>query len=99
MVEWNSLQSIAQGLDLNIFLNKEFLDLVSDEFKGKQIDVTNIQLTVRDQKINEQSDESFDLITIMNRNIKDTFLNRVIIDVNNQENLDKMINAINKLEE
>ena len=99
MVEWNSLQSIAQGLDLNSFLNKEFLDLISEEFKGKQIDVTNIQLTVRDQKINEQSDESFDLITIMNRNIKDTFLNRVIIDVNNQENLDKMINAINKLEE
>ena len=99
MIDWNSLQLITQGLDLNDFLNEELLDKIKGEFKGKQVDVTNIQFSVRDQKINEQSDETFDLITIMNRNVKDTLLNRVIIDVNNPENLDKIVSAINKLEE
>ena len=99
MIDWNSLQLITQGLDLNDFLNEELLDKINEEFKGKQVDVTNIQFSVRDQKINEQSDETFDLITIMNRNVKDTLLNRVIIDVNNPENLDKIVSAINKLEE
>ena len=99
MVEWNSLQAISQGLNLNDLLNEKLLEKINEEFKDKQIDVTNIQLTVRDKKIQETSDETFDLITIMNRNVKDTFLNRVVIDVNIQENLDKIIKAINEYEE
>lgn len=98
MVEWTSLQAISQGLNLNDLLNERLLEKINEEFEGKQIDVTNIQFTVRDKKIHETSDETFDLITIMNRNVKDTFLNRVVIDVNIQENLDKMINAINNYE-
>ena len=99
MVEWNSLQAISQGLNLNDLLNEKLLEKINEEFEGKQIDVTNIQFTVRDKKINESSDETFDLITIMNRNLKDTFLNRVVIDVSIQENLDKIIKAVNEYKE
>ena len=42
------------------------------------------------------SDENFELVTLKNRNIKNTLSQKVIVDVYHEENLDKILNSIEK---
>lgn len=94
-MEWDSLQVIIKGFSLNNLLNEDFLEDLNNKFEGK-IDVTNIQISIRDEKIDELSDENFELITLRNRNIKDTLSQKVIVDVYHEENLDKVLNSLEK---
>ncbi|RAP43823.1 MAG: hypothetical protein BZ136_09325 [Methanosphaera sp. rholeuAM74] len=75
------------------------MNVLNEEFKEQKIEVTNIQFSVRDEKINSNSDETFDLISLFNRDFKDTLLKKVVIDVNLEDDMDKIVNAINKMEE
>lgn len=95
-MEWDSLQVIIKGFSLNKLLDKNFFDDIDNKFEGKKIDVTNIQISIRDEKINELSDETFELVTLRNRNIKDTLSEKVIVDVYHEENLDKILNSLEK---
>ena len=52
-MEWDSLQVIIKGFSLNKLLDKNFFDDIDNKFEGKKIDVTNIQISIRDEKINE----------------------------------------------
>ena len=52
-MEWDSLQVIIKGFSLNKLLNEEFFEDIDNKFEGKKIDVTNIQISIRDEKINE----------------------------------------------
>lgn len=95
-MEWNSLQVIIKEFSLNDLLNEEFFDDIDNKFEGKKIDVTNIQISIRDEKINEFSDENFELVTLKNRNIKDTLSKKIIVDVYHEENLDKILDSLEK---
>lgn len=95
-MECDPLQVIIKGFSLNKLLNEGFFEDINNNFEGKKIDVTNIQISVRDEKINEFSDENFELITLRNRNIKDTLSQKVIVDVYHEENLDKILKSIKK---
>ena len=87
---------ITKGFSLNDLLDKAFFEDIENKFKGKKVDVTNIQISIRDEKINELSDENFELITLRNRNIKDTLSKKVVVDVYHEENLEKILNSIEK---
>ena len=95
-MEYNPLQVIIKGFSLNKLLDKNFFEDIDNKFEGKKIDVTNIQISIRDEKINELSDENFELVTFRNRNIKDTLSEKVIVDVYHEENLDKILNSLEK---
>ena len=95
-MECNPLQVIIKGFSLNKLLDKNFFEDIDNKFEGKKIDVTNIQISIRDEKINELSDENFELVTFRNRNIKDTLSEKVIVDVYHEENLDKILNSLEK---
>ncbi len=95
-MEWDSLQVIIKGFSLNKLLDETFFEDIDSKFEGKKIDVTNIQFSIRDEKINELSDENFELVTLKNRNIKDTLSKKVIVDVYHEENLDKILDSIEK---
>ena len=95
-MEWDSLQVIIKGFSLNKLLDEGFFEDIDNKFEGKKVDVTNIQISIRDEKINEFSDENFELVTLKNRNIKDTLSHKVIVDVYHEENLNKILNSIEK---
>ena len=95
-MEWDPLQVIIKGFSLNKLLDETFFEDIDSKFEGKKIDVTNIQFSIRDEKINELSDENFELVTLKNRNIKDTLSKKVIVDVYHEENLDKILDSIEK---
>lgn len=97
-MDWRTLQVETEGLKLIDLLNSEFVKYINSEFVDKKIEVTNIQISVVDTEIDENSDGAFDLITLMNKSFKDNLLKRVIVNVNTGENLDKILAAINKME-
>lgn len=97
-MDWKTLQVETEGLKLIDLLDSEFVNYMNSEFLDKKIEVTNIQISVVDKEIDENSDGDFDLITLMNKSFKDNLLKRVIVNVNTGENLDKILAAINKME-
>ena len=97
-MDWRTLQVETEGLKLIDLLDSEFVNYINSEFVDKKIEVTNIQISVVDMQIDENSDDAFDLITLMNKSFKDNLLKRVIVNVNTGENLDKILAAINKME-
>ena len=54
------------------------------------------RLALEMKKLMSFSDENFELVTLRNRNIKDTLSQKVIVDVYHEENLDKILNSIKK---
>ena len=95
-MEWNTLQSEVQGLNLNELVNEKFLNKLEEEFEVKDIDVVTLQIAVRD-KINTEKDAAkLDVISLSNRNIEDTLLHRIIVDVNFNENFIKIQKVIDE---
>ena len=88
-MKWSTLQSKAYGLNINDFVNKEFLDKLRCEFKDKDIDVVTLQIAVRDKvKDPKDDDAQVDVISLSNRNIEDTLLHKTIVDVTSDENFE-----------
>ena len=48
-----TFQIIIKGFSLNKLLDEAFFEDIDNKFEGKKIDVTNIQISIRDEKINE----------------------------------------------
>ena len=65
--------------------------------EDKRIEVINIQIRVRDDKINDNSD--YEIVSLANRNFKDTILKQVIIDADPNETINRFIDSIKQLEE
>lgn len=96
-MEWEYLQAITKGLSLNDLLNQELIDNINENLEGKCVEAITIQLRVRDEKLSKDSE--YEIISIANRNSKDTLLKQVIVDADTNETLNIFIDAINKLEE
>ena len=78
-------------------LNPELIDNINENLDGKCVEVITVQLRVRDEKLSKDSE--YEIISIANRNSKDTLLKQVIVDADTNETLNIFIDAINKLEE
>lgn len=96
-MEWDYLQAITKGLSLNDLLNKELIDNINGNLDGKCVEAITIQLRVRDEKLSKDSEH--EIVSIANRNSKDTLLKQVIVDADTNKTLNIFIDAINKLEE
>ena len=90
-MKWNTLQSKAYGLDINDFVRDDFLEKLRIEFEDKDVDVVTLQIAVRDKVKDPKNDDAkVDIISLSNRNIEDTLLNKTIVDVTSDENFEKM---------
>ena len=87
-MDWNSLQEVTQGLSLKELLNSEFIKNVNDEFEDKKIEITSIKIKVSDK-------DSY--VTLFTRNLEDLVLDKIVVDVENHEDLDKIKSAIEKI--
>ena len=96
-MDYESLQLLIKGLSLNNLLNRDFLKNLEDNMEDKRIEVINIQIRVRDDKINDNSD--YEIVSLANRNFKDTILKQVIIDADPNETINRFIDSIKQLEE
>ena len=96
-MQWDYIQAITKGLSLNNLLNQDSIDNINKNLEGKCVEAITIQLRVRDEKLSKDSE--YEIISIANRNSKDTFLKQVIVDADTNETLNIFIDAINKLEE
>lgn len=96
-MDYESLQLLIKGLSLNNLLNRDFLKSLEDNMEDKRIEVINIQIRVRDDKINDNSD--YEIVSLANRNFKDTILKQVIIDADPNETINRFIDSIKQLEE
>ncbi len=98
-MEWETLQAKVQGLNLNKLLNEQFLKDLNAEFEDKEIDAINLQIALRDKKVKSLDDDftDMDIITLSNRDIEDTLLDTIIVDVNHVENFNKIKVVLNKL--
>ena len=89
-MKWNTLQSKAYGLDINDFVRDDFLEKLRIEFEDKDVDVVTLQIAVRDKVKDPKNDDAkVDIISLSNRNIEDTLLNKTIVDVTSDENFEK----------
>ena len=88
-MDYESLQLLIKGLSLNNLLNRDFLKNLEDNMEDKRIEVINIQIRVRDDKINDNSD--YEIVSLANRNFKDTILKQVIIDADPNETINRFI--------
>ena len=78
-MKWNTLQSKAYGLDINDFVRDDFLEKLRIEFEDKDVDVVTLQIAVRDKVKDPKNDDAkVDIISLSNRNIEDTLLNKTI---------------------
>lgn len=91
-MQWNSLQEVTQGLSLKDLLDSEFIKNVNDEFEDKKIEITSIKIKVTDK-------DSFEVnyVTLFTRNLEDLLLDKIVVDVENHEDLDKIKSAIEKI--
>ena len=96
-MDYESLQLLIKGLSLNNLLNRDFLKSLEDNMEDKRIEVINIQIRVRDDKINDNSD--YEIVSLANRNFKDKILKQVIIDADSNETINRFIDSIKQLEE
>lgn len=95
-MEWNTLRSEVHGLNLNDLVNEKFLNKLEEEFKDKDIDIVTLQIAVRDKINTEKDTAKLDVISISNRNIEDTLLHRIIVDVNLNEDFIKIQKVIDE---
>lgn len=96
-MEWKPLQSIAKGFVLTDLLKPEFVEYLNKHFKDKSVEVINIQIRVRDEKLSEYMDN--EIISIANRNGQDTLLKKIIVDADNTKTLKIFTDAIDKIKE
>lgn len=96
-MDWEALQAITKGLSLNDLLNQDLINNINENLEGKCVEAITIQLRVRDEKLSKDSE--YEVISIANRNSKDTLLKQVIVDADTNETLHIFMDAINKLEE
>jgi len=96
-MDWNSLQVVTQGLTLKDLLHPKLVENLNNELDGKKIDVTNIRIKVSDEDIGNNVEVDF--VTLFTRDLEDLLLNRIVVDVTNHENLDKIKSAIEKMED
>lgn len=96
-MEWNTLRSNVQGLNLNDLIKDDFIKRLNDEFKDKEVDVINLQITIRDKLEEPSGDANLEVISLFNKNIEDTLLNNVIVDVTKTENFNKVKNVLEDL--
>ncbi|RAP51857.1 MAG: hypothetical protein BZ137_09585 [Methanosphaera sp. rholeuAM130] len=94
---WNTLQAKVYGFKLNSLLKDEFIESLNDEFEDKKVDVVNIQVAIRDKKIDNPDDYHVDLITLSKVNFENMILGNVIVDVDNEDNFDKIKGIIDKM--
>ena len=96
-MKWNTLQSKAYGLDINDFVRDDFLEKLRIEFEDKDVDVVTLQIAVRDKVKDPKNDDAkVDIISLSNRNIEDTLLQKTIVDVTSDENFEKIKKVIEK---
>lgn len=94
-MKWNTLQSKAYGLDINDFVRDDFLEKLRIEFEDKDVDVVTLQIAVRDKVKDPKNDDAkVDIISLSNRNIEDTLLQKTIVDVTSDENFEKIKKVI-----
>ena len=98
-MEWKPLQMKTEGLELTDLLDDDFINHLKLEFENKRISVTNIQFSVMDKEVDENNEDTVDLITLWNKNFKEDLLKKVIVDVNKEENLNKIMSALNKIDD
>lgn len=95
-MEWEYLQAITKGLSINDLLNQDLISNINENLDGRCVEAITIQLRVRDEKVSKDSEQ--EIVSIANRNSKDTLLKQVIVDADTNETLNIFIDAINKLE-
>ena len=96
-MKWNTLQSKAYGLNINNFVSDEFLDKLREEFEDKDVDVVTLQIAVRDKVKDPKNDDAqVDIISLSNKSIEDTLLNKAIVDVTSDENFEKIKKVIDE---
>ena len=96
-MKWNTLQSKAYGLDINDFVRDDFLEKLRIEFEDKDVDVVTLQIAVRDKVKNPKNDDAkVDIISLSNRNIEDTLLQKTIVDVTSDETFEKIKKVIDE---
>ncbi len=96
-MKWNTLQSKAYGLDINDFVRDDFLEKLRIEFEDKDVDVVTLQIAVRDKVKDPKNDDAkVDIISLSNRNIEDTLLQKTIVDVTSDENFEKIKKVIDE---
>lgn len=91
-MDWNSLQEVTQGLSLKELLNSEFIKNVNDEFEDKKIEITSIKI-----KVSDKDSYEVNYVTLFTRNLEDLLLDKIVVDVENHEDLDKIKSAIEKI--
>ncbi len=91
-MDWNSLQEVTQGLSLKELLNSEFIKNVNDEFEDKKIEITSIKI-----KVSDKDSYEVNYVTLFTRNLEDLVLDKIVVDVENHEDLDKIKSAIEKI--
>lgn len=96
-MDYESLQLLIRDLSLNDLLNQDFLKNLEENMEQKRVEVINIQIRVRDDKIKDNPD--YEVVSLANRNFKDTLLKQVIIDADSNETINYFIDSIKKLEE
>ena len=97
-MKWSTLQSKVHGLNLDNLVDKNFINKLKEEFEDKDIDIVTLQIAVRD-KVKDPSDEpTLDVISLANKSVEDTLLNDTIVDVNFEENFDKIKKVLNEYE-
>lgn len=91
-MQWNSLQEVTQGLSLKDLLDSEFIKNVNDEFEDKKIEITSIKI-----KVSDKDSYEVNYVTLFTRNLEDLLLDKIVVDVENHEDLDKIKSAIEKI--
>ena len=100
IMHWDTLQEKVHGLDLNDFLKEEFIDLMNEEFDNKKVEVVNIQICVKDKEPDMENDILLtNLLTLFKRDIKDSLLDDVIVDADDEFYYDKFKKVIKKFED
>lgn len=97
-MKWSTLQAKAHGLNLNDLVDENFLNILKEEFADKDVDIVTLQIAVRDKVKNPSDEPALDVISLANKSVEDTLLNDTIVDVNSEENFDKIKNFLNKFE-
>ena len=95
-MKWETLQSEVKGLNLNDLVKENFLKKLNEEFENKDIDIISLQVSVRDKVFESETEANLDVITLSNKTIEDTLLNKVIVDVNSTENYEIIKKVLDK---
>ena len=94
-MQWSTLQAKVHGLKLNNLFKDEFVEMLNNEFEDKKVDVVNIQIALRDNEFDKTSNcMKVNMITLSKMNFENILLGNVIVDVDNEDNFDKIKNIL-----